>query len=189
MPGYDDVVKALTDDDSKRVDFLRACLGKLGLEAHLDSPVTPPLSVLHLSSVSASSFAQFLTALSNIFSKTPDGEYLEDVNDIFKLERPSLATDRSIDRSLTAIGRFGNHESSVKTLIVHDTLPPPIEITPSFSHQSFYAYLRQYNRGKEPDEHTFGLYLLYGEVVMSTNTLLEKYLSSQDDHVLCTKRR
>lgn len=46
--------------------------------------------------------------------------------------------------------------------------------TPYFNHHAFYANLRRYQQESSSEAEEFGKIILYGEVVTSTNTMLEK---------------
>jgi biotin--protein ligase len=69
--------------------------------------------------------------------------------------------------------RIVDYDKVVKQLIVHTESAPSIKETPSFNHAAFYANLHQYTKSQY-DETCFGKYLLYGEVITSTSTILEK---------------
>ena len=112
--------------------------------------------------------------------KAPDGDILEDVNDKFEIVTPAASTSGRVQERSAVVGRFGDNEALVKTIIVHQDSPPSIEETPYFNHQTFYASLQHYNKGRAPDEEIFGFHLLYSEVVTSTNTLLEKYADQRE---------
>lgn len=65
------------------------------------------------------------------------------------------------------------YEKIVKVIVPHDQGLPSTKEIP-FHHEAFYANLNFYhNKLRNPDA-AFGKYLLYGEVVTSTNSLLEK---------------
>lgn len=61
----------------------------------------------------------------------------------------------------------------LKKITPHGKALPSTRETPSFHHDSFYANLSHYH-SKLQNPGSFGHHLLYGEVVTSTNTLLEK---------------
>lgn len=66
------------------------------------------------------------------------------------------------------------YEKIIKKIVPHETSLPSTRETPSFHHESYYANLAHYHRKCQNQEQNFGKYLMYGEVVTSTNTLLEK---------------
>ncbi|EAT84703.2 hypothetical protein SNOG_08427 [Parastagonospora nodorum SN15] len=66
-----------------------------------------------------------------------------------------------------------DYEKIVKSILPHDQGLPSTKEIP-FHHEAFYANLNFYhNKLRNPDA-AFGKHLLYGEVVTSTNSLLEK---------------
>ncbi|KAF2016209.1 biotin apo-protein ligase-like protein [Aaosphaeria arxii CBS 175.79] len=66
------------------------------------------------------------------------------------------------------------HDKIVKKLILHDQHHPTTQQTPFFHHDSYYANLVHYHSKLRNAQGAFGKHLMYGEVVTSTNTLLEK---------------
>jgi biotin--protein ligase len=61
----------------------------------------------------------------------------------------------------------------VKVIIPHEKGLPSAQETP-FHHESFYANLHHYHTKLRNPDASFGKLLIYGEVVTSTNTLLER---------------
>ncbi|CAN9177817.1 unnamed protein product [Alternaria alternata] len=61
----------------------------------------------------------------------------------------------------------------VKVIIPHEKPLPSAQETP-FHHDAFYANLHHYHTKLRNPDASFGKHLMYGEVVTSTNTLLEK---------------
>jgi biotin---protein ligase len=69
--------------------------------------------------------------------------------------------------------RIVDYDKVVKQLIIHTDSAPSIKETPSFNHAAFYSNLHEYTK-TQYDETCFGKNLLYGEVITSTSTILEK---------------
>lgn len=67
-----------------------------------------------------------------------------------------------------------DYDKLVKTLTPHAKQLPSTRETPAFHHEAFYANLAHYHSKLQNHEPSLGKHLLYGEVVTSTNTLLEK---------------
>jgi biotin--protein ligase len=57
--------------------------------------------------------------------------------------------------------------------VIHDDVPAS-KLTPYFNHHAFYANLRQYQCESREGASEFGSNLMYGEVITSTNTIMEK---------------
>ena len=72
--------------------------------------------------------------------------------------------------------RILDYNTLTKHLVPHSSTLPDTKETPSFNHHAFYANLAHYQPRnlKESGTGAWGKTLLYGEVVTSTNTLLEK---------------
>ncbi|KAI5196385.1 biotin holocarboxylase synthetase [Aureobasidium subglaciale] len=68
-----------------------------------------------------------------------------------------------------------DYDKVIKTLLIHDTSLPDTKQTPYFNHHAYFSNLSHYKtRHHHNTTESFGNTLLYGEVVTSTNTLLEK---------------
>ncbi|EUC47399.1 hypothetical protein COCMIDRAFT_90241 [Bipolaris oryzae ATCC 44560] len=65
------------------------------------------------------------------------------------------------------------YEKVVKVVIPHEKALPSTKDTP-FHHEAYYANLHHYHNKLRNPAASFGKHLIYGEVVTSTNTLLEK---------------
>lgn len=177
-PGYAELVNALAADDKGRTDFLKACLSKLGLQVAQDSAAIPSLSSLHLSGIDAERPLEILSNLADSLSNDNKNEYLKDSNDTFRIERPGTWNLSDLEEALpdnasNSTDGIIDYQEVVKRLVVHDDLPSS-KLTPYFNHHAFYANLRQYQSESRDGATEFGSSLLYGEVVTSTNTILEK---------------
>ena len=65
--------------------------------------------------------------------------------------------------------------AQTKYLIPHEDAPPDAKVTPQFNHLAYFANLNVFStKTCRESEGTWGTHLLYGEVVTSTSTLLEK---------------
>jgi hypothetical protein len=191
-PDYPKVVQAIAQDDALRVDFLRACLTKLGLIISQDKPSVPSLSRLHLSSQHHHLVGEMLSSWEDIITVQDGEEYIKGENDTFHIEKQETRwSTNGLVESLTspaASGRTSQHVSDAlsddgivdynkitKRIITHEDQWPGTKETPYFNHNSYYANLKKYQRESGGEAEDFGKSLLYGEVITSTNTILEKY--------------
>ena len=183
------MVEDLAEDDKPRTDFLKACLLKLGLKVSQETTAVPSLSRLHLSSMLPNGASHIMDGLQEIVSIKDGEEYIKDENDTFHLEKPSTWSFGSLAKNLTGEtdektdndgdddDRIIDYNAIIKRLIVHEKEPPPSKETPYFNHDAFYANLKHYKNNTQEGKNDFGHSILYGEVVTSTNTLLEKYVN------------
>ncbi|KAK1753976.1 biotin--protein ligase [Echria macrotheca] len=188
VDGYDDLLEALRADDVSRTSFLKACLTKLGLEVNQDESPIPNLSKMHLSSVNHTEVGELLFSFEDIISREDGEEYIKGENDLFHLEKPdsrwsmaalnqSLANEYQASKKATT-GR-GTPDPSAeyiqipKSVVSHETGWPEPKETPCFNHAVYYSSLRHF-REKEKEAEEWGDVFMYGEVVTSTNTLLDK---------------
>ena len=183
VPGFSDVIKSLAADEKHRINFLKACLTKLGLTVSEEQNV-PSLSRLHLSSQTPSNITSLMDSLSHLVVVDEHGEeLLKDENDTFHVVKPStwkmvdlakaLPTEEGqhADQDDGSSDRIVDYNTVVKQLLLHEDDRPESKSTPYFNHHAFYANLAHYAKSRTP---AFGSHLLYGEVVTSTNTMLEK---------------
>ncbi|KAI9846795.1 MAG: biotin holocarboxylase synthetase [Sclerophora amabilis] len=185
-PGFREVVRAISEDDDQRINFFKACLEKLGLVVNQEQNSVPSLSRLHLSSLQSSSVSSLLSSLKEVIVRDDDDEFIKGDNDVFHIRRMSSGWSMdSLARSLPGLksentdpdtedgDRILDYDRIVKHVQVHEKEHPPCKETPYFNHHAFYANLSHYHTpSKDPLE--FGKYIMYGEVVTSTNTMLEK---------------
>ncbi|KAB8230331.1 biotin--[acetyl-CoA-carboxylase] ligase BPL1 [Aspergillus alliaceus] len=181
-PGYGKLVDALAADDRARTDFLKACLAKLGLQVSQNTTTVPSLSSLHMSSLDPADTSSILSSLQELITTDGEGQFLKDENDTFRIEKPEAWSMDSLqkalpDESKDDSGKGGDgivdYNAIVKHVVVHEDLPSS-KITPYFNHHAFYSNLRQYQSQMREGASEFGSSILYGEVVTSTNTILEK---------------
>lgn len=201
VDGYATLIEALAEDDDHRTRFLKACLTKLGLQVNPDNTSIPSLSKIHLSALDPQDVGGLLTSLSSIITKNEAGEELvRGENDTFHLEHTDTrwsvndlestleathisttsSSDSHKDTKATldparaaAIDGLVDHNRTLKTIVPHESAWPEPKETPYFNHADFYSSLLAFRR-RESDAYEWGAHLLYGEVVTSTNTLLEK---------------
>ncbi|KAL4975845.1 biotin-protein ligase [Aspergillus desertorum] len=179
-PKYAEVVEALAADDKARTDFLKACLSKLGLQVVQDTTHVPSLSSLHFSSLSSGDAERVLRSLEGLAG---DEGLLKDEHDTFKIEKSGTFNMGDLTESLPEFKEpssgpsenegIVDYQSVVKRIVVHGDVPSS-KITPYFNHHAFYSHLRHYHAQSREGSSLFGSNLLYGEVVTSTNTILEK---------------
>lgn len=127
-----------------------------------------------------------MASLQDIFLIEDGEEYIKDENDTFHIEKPSTWSLASVAGTLPTSD--GEHTDSasvgedmtidynavVKRVVVHEDDLPSSKDTPYFNHHAFFANLRHYQSKWPKNDDPFGDYVMYGEVVTSTNTLLEK---------------
>ena len=189
-PGFAKVVDEIAKDEKPRVDFLKACLTKLGLQASQEESAVPSLSRLHLSSLNPADTSELVASLQEIISIQDGQEYIKDENDTFRLEKPSAWSLSSILNILPGVSigktdrvdvdedRLRDCDTVVKRVVIHEDDHPAGKETPYFNHHAFFANLKHYQSTLKASDGAFGKHLLYGEVVTSTNTMLEKYVRS-----------
>ncbi|KAE8144091.1 biotin-protein ligase, partial [Aspergillus avenaceus] len=180
-PEYAKLVDALAADDRSRTDFLKACLVKLGLQVTQNTTTVPSLSSLHMSSLDSADTAQIASSLQELITTDGNDQFLKDENDTFRVEKPEAWNMDSLQKALPddsnesgdAQEGIIDYNAIVKHLVIHDEVPPS-KATPYFNHHAFYSNLRRYQEQQKEGAAEFGSSIIYGEVVTSTNTILEK---------------
>lgn len=86
-----------------------------------------------------------------------------------------MEAEKTDEEDETATGdKIIDYDRVIKKVIMHERELPSGRETPCFNHHGYYANLAHYHSKCANSEPEFGKHLLYGEVVTSTNTLLEK---------------
>jgi biotin--protein ligase len=171
---------------------------KLGLEVNHSAQPVPSLSPLHLSCCHPSEIPSLLLSWKDVVSKSAAGQLcIKGENDTFYIRNPPTSLtesaqlsspEDSLDLSSLSISDSAEHDAEItsgvdriqvdydailKHIIVHTTDFPSYKETPDFNHALYYNSLSRFT-GPQRRRSTFGQYLLYGAVVTSTSTLLEK---------------
>lgn len=186
VPGYDELISKLAADNHARVGFFKACLGRLGLHVCQEEAATPPLSRLHLSAMDSASVSDLLCAWEDVMDRQDGTECIRGEADSFQIQTwdASLELD-GLRHSLPdaaeelPVGDDGHVDFAAvtKTIVAHESALPPPDSTPRFNHELYYSSLRRF-QAVEADAADWGSVLLYGEVVTSTNSLLDKSVLS-----------
>lgn len=186
VPGFDKVVDALAQDDKQRIDFFKACLWKLGLQINEEQNAVPSLSRLHISSIQPEATSEVLAALEDIIDDDDGHRIIKDDNDTFHIEQASAWSwddvadtlpqreDGDADEKGASEDRILDYSAITKQIVFHDKELPQTRATPYFNHQAYFSNLKHYQSTTPRVRDDFGKHILYGEVVTSTNTLLEK---------------
>lgn len=200
-PHYGDIIDALLADDSKRTYFLKACLTKLGLVVSQETPAVPSLSLLHLSSALRGEIPALLHSWqeAGIISTEAGGDFIKGEQDIFRLDKtedwadvtkaiadiipesvknaaPSVlpAQDAPAKADVSSPDRILDYNAVVKRILPHETSLPDPKSTPHFNHHAYYTNLKHYQAVHSEISGDYGRVLLYGEVVTSTQSILDK---------------
>lgn len=112
-----------------------------------------------------------LASFEDAIDRADGEEYVRAEADTFLVER---AGSRWEDHGEKGDEGIVEYERVVKRIVPHGEGWPDARATPYFQHQVFYAGLREY-RARERNAVGWGDQIMYGEVVTSTNTILEKY--------------
>lgn len=179
---YAKLIDALIANDAKRTLFLASLLEKLGLKvASVDTP-HPRLSGLHLTSIDPSDVADLVDRLQEAITTEDGVSKIVDGNDTFILSEDKSSSSRfSTKKLLSALE--DNHDAvadlnQVPTRLKFHTFSQPSDSeTPSFSHKIFYTALLASRKISRLSPSQFGTFMLYGSIVTSTNTMLDKYTS------------
>lgn len=193
---YREVVDALVEDEKQRVDFMKACLIKLGLEVSQQAEAVPSLSLLHLSAADDGVVSEMVHGWqeAGVMVKEDGREIIRGENDTFILQSDSGDTwDMSpVHKAISGAGgdgesqtdpsedRLVDYNALPKRMLLHESSTPDSKQTPYFNHNAFFWNLKDYHAEHRESPHSFGKILMYGEVVTSTNTMLEKNTSWLD---------
>ena len=177
MPGYDRLMRKLADDDASRLAFLAACLTKLGLEVSRDAAPVPPLSDIHLSAIDGTKVSELLCAWEDVVRKDGGHEYIDGGADTFVIQSDdgSLPPGEPLHQSLPVDAGGGDtvdYAAVTKRVVAHENAWPSRDATPRFDHALYYSSLGRFRAVDDAED--WGGMLMYGDVVTSTNSLLER---------------
>ncbi|KAF9105887.1 biotin holocarboxylase synthetase [Mortierella sp. GBA35] len=195
------IVNRLLEREHERRLFLRSVLAKMGLSVAPPEPmqavVAPPsatgvqlppgtiqgvpsITPLFLASVEPSYTAELTRTLSVLANG--QGQ-IQETNDTFQLV-PSLQhpIPAHIPKTLTAtpgLEQEEGEEKITKNIVLCPDAPPPTTVTPEFDMAHFFHHLQLTRQQLASSTGrfanlTFGNSLLYGQVVTSTQTMLDK---------------
>ena len=179
-PEYVNLVDNLIKDEALRSEFMRACLIKLGLKVNDERATAPALSELYLSGQHLTDISSLYENLETITEVEKGQIRIKAEMDTFVLEKLTDTKDLETLLRLTTIStsnisktdELSDTKSAIRVFVCSSILPS-FERTPKFHHESYFSSLEQYQQQSDTSE-DFGKVLLYGEVVTSTNTMLEK---------------
>ncbi|CAI6340416.1 unnamed protein product [Periconia digitata] len=118
------------------------------------------------------------SALPTVFSSTTDEQDLatlkDDQNSKPKTDEDKIRDSIEYTTTATSPDQILDYDKLVKSIVPHPTELPSTRETPSFHHEAYYANLKHHHSKSQNHAPKFGTQLLYGDVVTSTNTLLEK---------------
>ncbi|KAG9069499.1 biotin holocarboxylase synthetase [Linnemannia hyalina] len=194
------VVNRLLEREHERRLFLRSVLAKMGLSVAPPEPGqaatavngtttgviqgVPSITPLFLASVQPS----YTTELSRTLLGLANGQgQIQEVNDTFQIV-PSLQHTIPVHNPTTPATAPGleqeeGEENITKNIVLCADAPPPTTMTPEFNMAHFFQHLdltRQQQLATgigsrfSNNNLTFGNSLLYGQVVTSTQTMLDK---------------
>jgi biotin---protein ligase len=162
--------------EAKSDELLKACLRKLGMKLEQVGDDVLQLSVIHISSIVPPNAQKLKDSWKDLITQRTGVEYFVDASDTFRLEevsaeKPSATNDKSKE-GMPAADR--SIEESDLHILVHVEDYPTHEETPFFNHMEFYSSVQSFRSTSSQHINSFGSYLMYGEVITSTNTILEK---------------
>jgi biotin--protein ligase len=154
---------------------------KLGLNVSQASQAVPTLSRLHLSAAQPGAVSELVHSWqeAGIITKEGGREIIKGENDTFHLEsqerekfdmsdvKNAISTADSTDGTI-------DYNTIPKRLLPHESSLPTSKETPRFDHSAFFSALTHHHSTQRETHSTFGQNLLYGEIVTSTSTLLDK---------------
>jgi biotin--protein ligase len=181
-PASDSNIKALTKkleatnlNFTKSEELLRACIKKLEMKLEQGEDDVLQLSVIHISSIIPSNAQELKDSWHNLILQKDKTEYIVDMKDTFRIE--TVTTERSVtinEKNKKSLLAFDHSRGSDLSIFIHAQGHPTHEETPFFDHNEFYSRLRERRSISSQQLDDFGTYLMYGQVMTSTNTILEK---------------
>ncbi|AOA63392.1 Biotin:apoprotein ligase, covalently modifies proteins with the addition of biotin [Komagataella phaffii GS115] len=165
VPDFERVISELRTKENERLAFLRSLLHKFGLKVNDDSLAQPTLTPLHLTSLYPEKLQQLVKSMETNIGYT--NGLLKCTTDRFRL---SLSAEnlQKLDQD------FQVPEEAIKQLVVHINSLPDRKDTPFFNLESYYNHLKRFWTRYNHPMGDFGSTLIYGEVLTSTSSLMDK---------------
>ncbi|CAN6658810.1 biotin--protein ligase [Trichomonascus vanleenenianus] len=169
-----EVIGDLEAHETARVEFVRAVLAKMGMIVNRNDELPPVLTRLSLSALEPERLAPLIESLKPELSQDKPNQ-LKGFNDTFQFNDAKDGLFSHLDGlSVEDRPMFTNPEDNHKVLkqvdVFYSGRPSPKD-TPHFNHEMYFDELKRVG-GQFGS--SFGDTLLYGEVVTSTSTMLEK---------------
>ncbi|KAF9115590.1 biotin holocarboxylase synthetase [Mortierella sp. AM989] len=181
------VVTWLLEKEHERRVLLGNVLAKMGLKVMQSAPYhpninsaagaiqgIPAITPLYLASIQPSYTADLTRILSGL---TSADHQIREVNDTFQLVQ-SLQHPVPVHTPTTIETKEGDGEEKVtKNIVLCLNEPPSANLTPEFDMSLYFGHLqqaRQMRNTRESNSFIFGNSLMYGQVVTSTQTMLDK---------------
>lgn len=141
----------------------------------------PTLSNIHLSAVDNSQVSELLCAWGEVIDKENGEEFIAGEADKFRIQSDQDGlTVQDLQQSLPEADDHATSEAGIidystitKNIVAHETALPSSEMTPRFNHKLYYSSLKRFQM-TEHNAEDWGNMLMYGDVVTSTNSLLER---------------
>ncbi|EPS43733.1 hypothetical protein H072_2280 [Dactylellina haptotyla CBS 200.50] len=174
---FPDLIGELEAGEMSRLNFFSSILKLLDLKCNNGERI-PSFSDLHLSCANPVDIQELLEKIIGTTDfKTPGAgcPIIIGESNIFTIQGPSIS--QAIDGSLSLPTAKSSEIEKVKkqslNIKIYDSQHPTIVKTPYFDVSGYFEYLMK-EHARFSRAEGFGSPLLYGEVVSSTNTLLEK---------------
>ncbi|KAH3680949.1 hypothetical protein WICMUC_000092 [Wickerhamomyces mucosus] len=167
---YNELIGNLLQTNESRQHFLRALLVKLGLKVNDNELVRPRLTPLTLSSPIPGNISNILDQLlANVGLSGDDHNLLVGNQDTFRLHK---GEDTQNSHQLDKQEEFEDPDTVIKELYVYTDSLPDRKSTSFFDIPTYFRLLQE-NYGSLYRANA-GSTLLYGEVVTSTSSMLDK---------------
>ncbi|KAN0095161.1 class II aaRS and biotin synthetase [Hyaloscypha variabilis] len=180
-PTSDNSVEALTQNlettnlnCAKNEELFRACVGKLGMKLEEREDEELQLSAIHISSITPSNTQNLKDSWQNLILSKDETEYIVDMKNTFRIETVTAERPVANDKNEGPLPAVNHSQGSDLCVLVHVEDYPSHEETPLFDHNEFYSSLKRFRSISSQQLDNFGSSLMYGQVMTSTNTILEK---------------
>lgn len=167
---YADIIQKLNETNESRQVFLRACLQKFGLTVNDSEVVRPRLTPLMFSSPITGQVSSIIEAIvTNVGLEGESKDLIKGNNDTIRLHQGEEPT---VLHQLDKQEEFEDPDTAIKELYAFTDSLPERRWTPYFDIRQYFRYLQE--RHGSLTKNTPGATLIYGEVVTSTSSLLDK---------------
>ncbi|KAF9436348.1 biotin holocarboxylase synthetase [Entomortierella beljakovae] len=178
------LVNYLAEKEHERRALLRSVLRRFGLNGTHPQPSNPstylsfgaiqgvsPITPLYLASITPS----YTDELSRILASLANKEnIIQEPNDSFQLVMSPQHHVPIHTPTITETEDGDTEEYITKNIVICPDNPPTINLTPEFDMSRYFADLKKARQNIDFSDFNFGNSLMYGHVVTSTQTMLDK---------------
>ncbi|ODV85612.1 hypothetical protein CANARDRAFT_28374 [[Candida] arabinofermentans NRRL YB-2248] len=169
IPGFANVISTLRDSNKTRLEFMKSCLKRMGLNVNESSLSRPSLTPLLMISSQNDGASKLIERLESTIGYS--------IQNIMDVGTDKFRIHKSLSSFATAQHKEGyeDPDSAIIDLFNCNDVIPDRKLTPYFNLQTFNRNLSElYKAAGYSSNGAFGSTFVYGEVLTSTSVLMDR---------------